>query len=309
MYTKWQHRTIPKGVPNGIILRIFSLYRLTTDPFAFIFGHMLIIPRKGISLVRPRKCRRVGATPDVTYFKPPGVPLSELNEVHLSVDGYEALRLADLQGLKHEDAAAQMRVSRQTFGRVLSQARQTVAGVLVSGFALRICGGDYALSHEMDAQAPVLEAFQENLDALPETPWKSTGPQNSESYAKEIKMEKIAITSEGPTLDDAVDPRFGRAAGFIVVDPQTLDFEYIDNGASQTMAQGAGIQAAENVVRAGANVLLTGYVGPKAFLALEAGNIKVAQNLEDMTVRQAVERYKKGEVEWAAAPNRMGHGR
>lgn len=260
-------------------------------------------------MVRPRKCRRVGAAPDVTYFKPRGVPLSELNEVHLSVDGYEALRLADLQGLKHEDAAAQMQVSRQTFGRVLSQARQTVADALVSGFALRIRGGDYALSHEMDAQASASETGQENIDALLASRRKSSGPQDTEFYVKEIKMEKIAITSEGPNLDDAVDPRFGRAAGFIVVDPQTLEFEYIDNGASQTMAQGAGIQAAENVVRAGANVLLTGYVGPKAFLALEAGKIKVAQNLENMTVRQAVECYNKGEVEWAAAPNRMGHGR
>jgi predicted Fe-Mo cluster-binding NifX family protein len=122
-------------------------------------------------------------------------------------------------------------------------------------------------------------------------------------------MEKIAITSEGPTLDDAVDPRFGRAAGFIVVDPQTFEFEYVDNGASQAMAQGAGIQAAENIARAGAQALLTGYVGPKAFVVLEAAKIKVAQNLERMTVRQAVERYKNGAVEWAAAPNRMGHGR
>lgn len=122
-------------------------------------------------------------------------------------------------------------------------------------------------------------------------------------------MEKIAITSEGPDMDALLDPRFGRAAGFVVVDPRTLEFEYVDNGASQAMAQGAGIQAAENVARAGAKVLLTGYVGPKAFLALEAAGIKVVQNLESMTVRQAVERYKNGEVEWAAAPNRMGHGR
>lgn len=260
-------------------------------------------------MVRPRKCRRVGAAPDVTYFKPRGVPLSELNEVHLSVDEYEALRLADYQGLKHEDAAAQMQVSRQTFGRMLSQARQTVADALVSGFALRIRGGDYALSHEMDSQASASETCPDNSDALPEIQRKSTTLKDSKSYAKEIKMEKIAITSEGPTLDDAVDPRFGRAAGFIVVDPQTLEFEYVDNGASQAMAQGAGIQAAENIARAGAKVLLTGYVGPKAFMALQAANIKVAQNLASMTVRQAVERFNNAEVEWAAAPNSMGHGR
>ena len=67
-------------------------------------------------------------------------------------------------------------------------------------------------------------------------------------------MEKIAITSEGPTLDDVLDPRFGRAAGFIVVDPQTLQFQYVDNGASQARAQGAGIQAAEIIIQAGAEV-------------------------------------------------------
>lgn len=122
-------------------------------------------------------------------------------------------------------------------------------------------------------------------------------------------MGKIAITSEGPTLDDTLDPRFGRAAGFIIVDPQTLQFQYVDNGASQARAQGAGIQAAEVIVQNGAEILLTGYVGPKAFAALQAAGVKVAQNLDNMTVRQAVERFKSGQVEWAAAPNRMGHGR
>lgn len=122
-------------------------------------------------------------------------------------------------------------------------------------------------------------------------------------------MEKVAVTSEGPDLDDALDPRFGRAAGFIVVDPQTLEFEYWDNGASQTMAQGAGIQAAENVAGTGAKAVLTGYVGPKAFKALAAVGIRVGQNLENMTVRQAVAAYVSGSIEWAERPNRQGHGR
>lgn len=120
-------------------------------------------------------------------------------------------------------------------------------------------------------------------------------------------MTKIAVTSEGPTLDDRVDPRFGRAAGFVVVDLETMESEYIDNGSSQTMAQGAGIQAAENVVRAGAGALLTGYVGPKAFTALSAAGIKIGQDLEGLTVREAIERYKKGEVSVAEGPNRQGH--
>jgi predicted Fe-Mo cluster-binding NifX family protein len=122
-------------------------------------------------------------------------------------------------------------------------------------------------------------------------------------------MAKIAITSEGPHLDDRLDPRFGRAAGFIIVDPETLEFEYVDNGASQAMAQGAGIQAAENIANSGASVLLTGYVGPKAFMALEAVGVKVGQDLGNITIRQAIERYLGDNVNWASQPNRRGHGR
>jgi predicted Fe-Mo cluster-binding NifX family protein len=122
-------------------------------------------------------------------------------------------------------------------------------------------------------------------------------------------MQKIAVTSEGPTLDDAVDPRFGRAAGFVIVDPETLETEYKNNGAAQTMPKGAGIQAAETVAAAGAKVLLTGYVGPKAFQALSAAGIAIVQNIENMTVREAVESYKKGRTQVAAAPNSRGHGR
>jgi predicted Fe-Mo cluster-binding NifX family protein len=119
-------------------------------------------------------------------------------------------------------------------------------------------------------------------------------------------MAMIAITSEGPSLDDQVDPRFGRAAGFLVVDLETMDTRYIDNGQSQVMAQGAGIQAAELIARAGAGWVLTGYVGPKAFRALAAAGIKVGQNLEGLTARQAMERFKSGSIESAQGANKAG---
>ncbi len=119
-------------------------------------------------------------------------------------------------------------------------------------------------------------------------------------------MSKIAITSEGPSLDDQVDPRFGRAGGFVVVDLTTMDHRYLDNGQSQVMAQGAGIKAAELIAREGVDCLLTGYVGPKAFQALNAASIQVGQNLEGLTVRQAVERFQNGQVEMAQAANRSG---
>jgi predicted Fe-Mo cluster-binding NifX family protein len=122
-------------------------------------------------------------------------------------------------------------------------------------------------------------------------------------------MKKIAISCEEPSLSAPVDPRFGRAAGFLIVDSESMEFEYLDNGASQVMAQGAGIQAAEIVARSGASVVLTGFVGPKAFQALSAAGIQVGQNLEGLTVQQAVDRYKAGTVETATAPNRRGHWR
>lgn len=121
-------------------------------------------------------------------------------------------------------------------------------------------------------------------------------------------MDKIAISSEGPTLEDRVDPRFGRAAGFVIVDLATLDFEYLDNGAGQVRAQGAGIQAAETVARAGVTAVLTGYVGPKAFQALAAAGIRVAQNMENISVREAMERCSSGEISWMQASQANGNG-
>ena len=90
---------------------------------------------------RPLCPRRVDAHPPSTYFKPRGVPVSELEETVLSVDELEALRLADLEGLYHEEAAARMNVSRATFGRIVEAARRKVAEVLVRGRALKIEGG------------------------------------------------------------------------------------------------------------------------------------------------------------------------
>ncbi|MEN6440194.1 MAG: NifB/NifX family molybdenum-iron cluster-binding protein [Syntrophobacter sp.] len=117
-------------------------------------------------------------------------------------------------------------------------------------------------------------------------------------------MSKIAITSEGPSLEDQMDSRFGRAAGFVVIDMDTMSSHYIENGQSQIMAQGAGIQAAQLIAKAGAGWVLTGYVGPKAFQALSAVGIKVVQDLRDITVGEALERFKSGGLKIAQAPNR-----
>ena len=87
---------------------------------------------------RPRHPRQVDFAPEVTYFKPAGVPLRDLDEVVLRPDELEALRLADLEGLYQEDAAARMTISRPTFARLVEAARKKVAGALVTGSAIRL---------------------------------------------------------------------------------------------------------------------------------------------------------------------------
>lgn len=84
--------------------------------------------------------------PGSTYFKPRGIPLFSLGEVVLSVDEFEAIRLADLEGLYQEQAAERMKISRQTFGRVVEAARRKVAKALVEGKALKIEGGEVEMA-------------------------------------------------------------------------------------------------------------------------------------------------------------------
>jgi len=92
---------------------------------------------------RPRKPRYVEFLPNVTYFKPAGVPMATLDEVCLGVDELEALRLKDLEGLDQEECARRMNLAQSTFQRILSAAREKLTRAIVEGKALRIEGGDF----------------------------------------------------------------------------------------------------------------------------------------------------------------------
>lgn len=94
---------------------------------------------------RRKCCRRVKLEPSCTLFKPAGIPTVILDQIALTVDEFEALRLADHQGLYHEQAAAKMNISRQTFGRIVSEARSKVATALIEEKALKIGGGVFEL--------------------------------------------------------------------------------------------------------------------------------------------------------------------
>ena len=97
---------------------------------------------------RPRCWRRVAGEPACKIFKPAGITASLLEEVVLSIDEFEAIRLADLDGLYHEQAAERMNISRQTFGRIIEAARGKVAKALVGGPTLRIEGGEIEMAEQ-----------------------------------------------------------------------------------------------------------------------------------------------------------------
>jgi uncharacterized protein len=99
---------------------------------------------KEINMPRPKCCRNVCGVPDKNYFKPRGIPISELEEVVLCLDEYEAIRLADYEQLYQEEAAGRMNISRQTFGRIIETAHKKIADVLMNGKALKIEGGEVA---------------------------------------------------------------------------------------------------------------------------------------------------------------------
>ncbi len=116
---------------------------------------------------------------------------------------------------------------------------------------------------------------------------------------------KIAVTSKGTTLDDQVDPRFGRCANFVIVETADMSFDAVANS-NASLGGGAGIQSGQLVAEQGAMVVLTGNCGPKAFQTLEAAGVKVVIGATG-TVREAVEQHMSGELAETAGPNVESH--
>ena len=117
---------------------------------------------------------------------------------------------------------------------------------------------------------------------------------------------KICVTAQGDNLDAQVDPRFGRCQYFIIVDQETLEFEAIENSSAQAMG-GAGIQSGQLISGKGVEVVLTGNVGPNAFQTLEAAGVKVITGMAGGSVKEAVEKFKKGELKTVAGPSVGSH--
>jgi predicted DNA-binding protein (UPF0251 family) len=94
-------------------------------------------------MVRPHRCRRVNLKPNVTYFKPRGIPLVQLEEVILQIDEFEAVRLKDLEGLEQEECAKKMNISQPTFHRLILSARKKISDAIINGKAIKIEGGNF----------------------------------------------------------------------------------------------------------------------------------------------------------------------
>lgn len=215
---------------------------------------------------RPTITRIVDIPLRTVYFKPCGKLPDDTECVTIKFEELEALRLADLEGITQSEACVNMGISRHTFGRILATARRKVARSLVESLPIVVTGGT-------------------NARRL-----------SSAELLREYPVMKIAISAEGPTLQDIVDPRFGRAAGFVIYDTETKAFEYIDNGAAQAAAQGAGLMAVETVVEAGVKVVLSGYIGPKALEALQAVGLGTVQDMDNRTVGDVIDEFEAGRL-------------
>jgi predicted DNA-binding protein (UPF0251 family) len=99
-------------------------------------------------MVRPKKNRLVAFNPEISYFKPRGIPMVDLEEVCLTVDERESIRLSDLLGLSYEEAGQRMGVSRATFGRIIQRARKVIADALINGKAINVDGGNYTIMED-----------------------------------------------------------------------------------------------------------------------------------------------------------------
>jgi len=117
---------------------------------------------------------------------------------------------------------------------------------------------------------------------------------------------KLAVTSTGKELDANLDPRFGRATYFIIVEPETMAFEVVENNQNLNLSQGAGIQAGKTIADHQVDALITGHCGPKAFKVLQNAGIKIMTGAGGKVI-DAIEQFNNGELEISAEADVEGH--
>jgi len=134
----------------------------------------------------------------------------------------------------------------------------------------------------------------------------SAGSSWSGNDSQGRKQMKVVFTTQGKDLNAPMDSRFGRAPKFLVYEVEKKTFEVVDNLQNMNASQGAGIQSAETVARFGADAVVTGHCGPKAFRVLSAAGIRIF-NTNAATVAEALEQYLAGRLSGARAADVEGH--
>ncbi|MFZ2071612.1 MAG: NifB/NifX family molybdenum-iron cluster-binding protein [Halobacteriota archaeon] len=227
---------------------------------------------------RRRRC--VGFQPNFLYFEPStcmrGFPPHGTGEEILKVEELESIRLKDYLQMDQAEAALCMGISQPTFHRIITETHCKIAQALVEGKAIRIEGGNYVIVERKQIKK-----------------------------GKEKRRMKICVTATAGDLNAQVDPRFGRSQYFVIVDSETMGFEAMANEAIAAPG-GAGIQAAQAVVNTGANVVISGNIGPNAFQVLSTAGVKIATGAYG-TVKEAVEMYKTGKLSEAGASTVSAH--
>jgi len=267
------------------------------------YEHMFI---KETVMPRPRKQRMIQSSSVARYYKPQGVPMRDLKSLPLTAEGIEALRLVDVEGFEHTAAAEVMNVSRPTFSRLLAEARTTSATALVNGWALDIeghaddesaCANGRGQGHGRGHKQGQGCGHGRGNGAMGGMR-RRKGHQNKWMNEVQIITPEdadmnglYAISAKGETLDTDVDPRFGRAPGFVLVNATGEISGFINNVDSDGLAHGAGLSAAELIAKAGVKTVLTGKVGPKATAALHAAGVQIIEGCDGQTVAQAFEKH------------------
>jgi predicted Fe-Mo cluster-binding NifX family protein/predicted DNA-binding protein (UPF0251 family) len=270
-------------------------------------------------VARPVIKKIVNTLPLYAYFKPQGIPMTNLKIETLSFEEIEALKLKDVENMDQETAAEKMGISRSTFQRIVKSARYKLVKSVIEGRALKVEGGNYIPSdkvikkqclkgkHHYYVRKDDLVSEEQNFKSISKIKCPECGERiiNFEKDFKKGKKMKLCITSTGTSLDSNVDPRFGRCPYFIIYDTGSDTFESIENASREAMG-GAGIQAGQLIASKNAGAVITGNFGPNAFRVLKAAKIKMYSGVSG-TVREAIEKYKNGQLTETSAPDVQSH--
>lgn len=224
----------------------------------------------------PRPClqRRISQSPSVVYFKPAGKPLIDLPEARLRVEELEAVRLADLLGLDMQGAAEQMGVSRHTFGRILRQARSTIAQALVEGMALRVEGGHYALE----------------LGAGQSTNHTEQGVEIMEDIL-------VAVPSDAPGgLIAKPSAHFGHCDAYTVARIANQAVVEVDVVYNQGHEHGACVEPVRQLAQKGVKALLAGGMGQRPLEVMRELGLDVYYTANLTTVGEVLDHYAQGKL-------------